>query len=575
MKTRLLGVLAILSALTACGGHASSSSARPPLSGTGAVTAKLPTLSTAWSAPATADTVLFRDMDPSRGPSVWTTPDAVVTIAQKQVRSYRLADGKATWTLALPQSVCASSFEVDGGGIGVLGLGTDDHCTTIAAVDTAHGRLLWRVKLDPRLNVYLSSVASSGNAVTATDDCGGFERFATADGHRLSITALDDDAQACLHAAGDGRWTVTSSTRGTLDVYDPRTGAKVRSLPAQGARVNQVVSDDPLVIDGSVGGRDRLINLAGPRPVPFGPMFTGSYPRLGFARPAADAFAVRYGSTSGDDHPLYAFDLAASRQLAITAVDGAEVGVHDGRVVTAVPVPAADTTVIEELDPAKPGSASMLGLLPSGDSVRTPIAVTGDLLLGWTGTGLTAYRLTTGGTPASALEDAEGWQPTDLRPQDVIDACTAVPAAALRRLGFSASQTRPSADCSWLTLTTGTEVDVSVAALAPKPAKDGAAATSGATLACAAVSGATVDTTNHVQRYTAVSGIGTAARTGTSASGHLVELIACDRNVVVQLSVDEIGGTGKSRTTAQLQQAAVTIGRAIGAEVDRRAKLRG
>lgn len=158
MKTRLLGVLAILSALTACGGHASSSSARPPLTGAGAVTAKLPTLSTAWSAPATADTVLFRDMDPSRGPSLWTTPDAVVTIAQQQVRSYGLADGKATWTLALPQSVCASSFDVDGGGIGVLGLGTDDHCTTIAAVDTAHGRLLWRTKLDPRLNVYLSSV---------------------------------------------------------------------------------------------------------------------------------------------------------------------------------------------------------------------------------------------------------------------------------------------------------------------------------------------------------------------------------------------------------------------------------
>ncbi|WP_158574076.1 outer membrane protein assembly factor BamB family protein [Streptomyces triticagri] len=149
---------------------------------------------------------------------VLSTADTVVGVTRAGVHGYRAKSGARLWKVKPPRGAtvpCGVTGEVNSAGIGVVlyGKGAEyprPACTTMAAIDTRDGSVLWSRSLDRVDGLHSEAVSVSERVVAVSNGHGGaassFQRHDVITGERLG--ALKEPSGKCAlmrHFVGDGR----------------------------------------------------------------------------------------------------------------------------------------------------------------------------------------------------------------------------------------------------------------------------------------------------------------------------------------------------------------------------------
>lgn len=218
------------------------------------------------------------------GPARWITDDSVISLGATELVSYDLKTGAKRWMLDVPGGeICAASFDLTADGIGAVLSG--NQCTKVLTIDTGTGERVWSADsgLGNPSNGYPHPAETNGisvtdRAVTITSQCSGAATLDMGSGKvRHKLPATDCAATA---SRGDILVSATSKRNG-YQTYDAATGkhlASYRSAPSPAAPW-QVVSADPLVVQGTGGNGFGLWALSNGRVTQVGEMVTSMPPR--------------------------------------------------------------------------------------------------------------------------------------------------------------------------------------------------------------------------------------------------------------------------------------------------------
>ncbi|WP_329623674.1 PQQ-like beta-propeller repeat protein [Streptomyces sp. NBC_01255] len=177
------------------------------------------------------------------------------TVAQGRVDglfAYDGAHGTVRWSVPAPtrEALCAMSPDI-GEGVGLVAHGRHEKpCSTLLAVRTSDGKVMWQRKLGGKGLVKDALAVGGTTAVTAEDGAvrarsaeSGEQRWQRAHPRGCKALALDADATRTLLVEQCGKGA-------RLLALDTRTGAQrwSRDLPVESAATAAVVSVSPVVV---------------------------------------------------------------------------------------------------------------------------------------------------------------------------------------------------------------------------------------------------------------------------------------------------------------------------------------
>ncbi|MFF5212756.1 PQQ-binding-like beta-propeller repeat protein [Streptosporangium sp. NPDC000396] len=100
-----------------------------------------------WSVPFTGAGVEVIGTDASIAFGAWMTDKAVIRAQKDGVLAYDLNTGKRTWGVPSPGEQLCSAAPTIAGGTAVVAYGTTKVCDGVAGIDTATGKVTWKVKV--------------------------------------------------------------------------------------------------------------------------------------------------------------------------------------------------------------------------------------------------------------------------------------------------------------------------------------------------------------------------------------------------------------------------------------------
>ncbi|MFI6445156.1 PQQ-binding-like beta-propeller repeat protein [Kitasatospora sp. NPDC050543] len=301
--------------------------------GSGNTVANAPagSMAVTWNAPKAAGN------DSTRLIGVWATDKYVVRGDKAGIRAYNLSDGQEAWSLLPPtgaKEFCTMSVAPNKNNIGAISLNVGDgDCATVAALDSATGKLLWKAgkpgehkSFDPTLSV-TDKVVSVGSSTQ-------IGALNISDGS-VAWEYKPRDKSCTLYGKAAGHVVVVSdrcyndsTPKQQLQVMAADTGKSQGgyTLETNLDGVDGVISADPLVLDMSGGsGSDGYV-------LSFDSTSGKALPKLPVKQPGADSLrfsdatepftrntvvgTTLYVETRQDSkQSIAAFDLAQGKKL--------------------------------------------------------------------------------------------------------------------------------------------------------------------------------------------------------------------------------------------------------------------
>ncbi|GHF93979.1 outer membrane protein assembly factor BamB family protein [Streptomyces zaomyceticus] len=201
--------------------------------------------SVVWSVPAAA-------AQQDEGVGAWALGDTVAQGRIDGLFAYGSADGAVRWSIPAPtrEALCGMSQDTEQG-IGLVAHGRHEKpCSTLLAVRTSDGKVLWRTSVTGEGLLTRGLAVGGGTAVTSEDGAvrarsseTGVQRWQRVLARGCAVRAVDADATRTLVVEQCGR-----SAR--LVALDTRTGAQrwLRELPVESHAVATVVSVSPVIL---------------------------------------------------------------------------------------------------------------------------------------------------------------------------------------------------------------------------------------------------------------------------------------------------------------------------------------
>lgn len=498
------------------------------------------------------------------------------------------ATGRARWGYTAPGGTCDISRPNAHADVAIV-LGR--HCATVALIDGATGKIRWRTTMPPVDKKYddgTKFVSLGERSVTViTQLCGQVTRLAVRDGHRLGTIAPAD--RACANGAdSDGKviavwhdpdtaetpddhgtgWIPPNDGTAAYELYDADSGRLLWRRQADrlhnGLDTGAVVSSSPLVLAIEQQGHEvmRRFTRSSGRPGAYVgrqlSQYDGAFTSDGVAE------GVMVGDYTGGQYAngrIHAMDLASgkelwSRDIGSQSVNTTSVvGVDENGVLTAT-LRTSGTKIETWLgrlglhDGTDLGYVGYLRGSPSVSLVDGAVYA----VAGGTMTKAPLPPVVKGLEPPTT-QQPEGWQDSDVRPDPLVDPCTAISSTTLRLVGLGRDVGLPTpADCTWQESAqprfSSRLLRVTTTVAAPSgPAKKGTAVGAAQQLLKAertrTITGADSGVDLPVLRP--VPGLGDEAYAavggrfrGTSGIGTVGKLVVRDHNVVVQ--VEAAGG---------------------------------
>ncbi|WP_214415966.1 outer membrane protein assembly factor BamB family protein [Sphaerisporangium fuscum] len=185
----------------------------------------------------------------------WLTGDAVVRVQRDGVLAYSLKDGKRAWGTPAPSGSLCGATLTTAGGKGVIAYGGEDACDHLALIDTASGKLLWKVRIpaekrrEGSKSVEVPQLAMAGDAVIAMPKSG-LRAFRLSDGKALWSGRPADGCRSTGLAASAQVVVVGLNCfpKGATYGFDPATGKIKWKSQAPDEGPDKVLSADPPVL---------------------------------------------------------------------------------------------------------------------------------------------------------------------------------------------------------------------------------------------------------------------------------------------------------------------------------------
>ncbi|MFC1409790.1 PQQ-binding-like beta-propeller repeat protein [Streptacidiphilus sp. N1-12] len=359
-----------------------------------------PTLAKAWSVPSSGsdDRIL----------GSWLTATTVIRASSGDgVVAYDLTTGRKSWTLTPPAGAatpCAMSQGVNASGIGAMAFGTNaESCTYFAAVDSATGRILWKLNLTnsdhPVATSATALIQGSVATVLSLGRAGGFDAKT---GKQIWVNPsrgsyCNEESYGTTGVVVVEDYCADASPKQTMTALDASTGKRLwRRTETTTAVESYMLNASPLVaqLSSELNGPVDVYSSKGvPTPLDM-TGFSVSSDSVTPVKAAGNTLVVQSGEdleSAGSDSTagqVIAFNLSTGQQLwryngesghgavlARTASDGKLYALSTGTY--------SGSPHFVRLDPVT-GKSTVLGALPSGTD-------------GWTVSGGTLYALPGGG----------------------------------------------------------------------------------------------------------------------------------------------------------------------------------
>ncbi|RSM95547.1 hypothetical protein DMB42_49245 [Nonomuraea sp. WAC 01424] len=199
----------------------------------------------------------------------WLTDKVVIRAQKDGVLAYDLGSGKRAWGVPAPGAqLCGATPELSQGKAAVA-YGSNTLCDHLAGVDTATGKLIWKIKIPAEKSRLSNSLtvprimSSDGVAIVELSDT--VTAYRLSDGRKVwSATASRDDgchlkdiSASPTRVAAILDCTFRGGTR--LQFIDPKTGKVTKQAPVGDlGLMSSLLSADPAIVQNESGGQNSF-----------------------------------------------------------------------------------------------------------------------------------------------------------------------------------------------------------------------------------------------------------------------------------------------------------------------------